>query len=291
MLVPVVAVLIGAICGFTGSRRLRRPQEVARAASVARSVGAVGRRRTLTAPELQRACFSEMVRHVQVDRRGQTTAPSRYVLHLSPVDLEVVDEGRRWFTDGLVEALRTAARDNGWHLTGAIEIAYEADPSRRPGVPSASAVAPGAPAETAPSAPPPSPSAAASAGLVLRRADTGETIPLGADVVTIGRSRDRTISVTDDRVSRSHARIEPAGGGWAVVDEGSSNGTKVGGAPLVAGAARALRAGDVVSVGPVDIHVEQAAAPEPAPGTRALDDHTRTRISGEVLPPRREDRR
>lgn len=285
----VLVLLLGAVVGFAGSRKLRRPDRAAAAASVARSVGAtVGRRRTLTPPELQRACFSEMVRHVQVDRQGRTHAPSSYVIHLHPDDLAVVDETRRWFHDGLVDALRQAAAGNGWQLDPTVSIDFRADPSRHHGVPSALAVAPDEPRTAAPAAPPPAaPRAAEGTGriLVLVRADTDERIPLVSDAVTVGRSRDRTITIDDNRVSRSHARIEPGQGGWVVVDEGSSNGTRVGGEELAANRPRLLRSGDVIGIGPVDLRVSTGAAPGRPPGTRALDDSERTRISGEVLPP------
>ena len=290
-MLSALALLVGAALGFVGSRRLRRPDRAAQAASVARSVGAPLRRRALTAPELQRACFSEMVRHVRVNRQGRTHAPARYLLRLHPDDLAVVEENQRWFTDGLVDALRRAAAENGWQLDDRVDIEYQADPSRHAGVPSALAVAPDGPASAPPISAPPAPTTLRTGPpqvLIVVRSDTGEQIPLGNEAVTIGRSRDRTIMIDDNRVSRAHARIDPVGGGWAVVDEGSSNGTRVGGDALAPGRARPLRSGDVIGVGPVDLRVAARAGSGAEPGTRALDDSTRTRISGEVLPPHRE---
>lgn len=272
MLLPLAAVALGALVGFVGSRKLRRPQHAAQAAAVARSVGSVGRRRTLTAPELQRACFSEMVRHVRVDRQGRTQAPSRYVLHVSPVDMEVIDETRSWFVDGLREALQTAASDNGWTLAGTIDIRFEVDASRRPGVPAA--VFPEAKAT----------------GLALVRTDTGERFVLGDGTVTIGRSSGSTIAVDDTRVSRSHATIERTRSGWSVTDAGSSNGTTVDSRALTARKPRPLAAGEVIGVGPVELRVEPDGGDAAPSGTRALADRDRTRISGEVLPPPRRPR-
>lgn len=293
----LAVLVLGSVVGFIASRRLRRPDRAAQAASMARNVGgSLGRRRGLDAPELQRACFSEMVRHVRVTRQGRTHAPARYTLHLHPDDLAVVDEARRWFTEGLADALRRAARDNGWVIDGAVEIDYLADPARRPGVPAAMAVPPEEPQGAAPTAPPPAPSVPPSARgltrtLTVVRTDTGQRIPLATEVVTIGRSRDRTITIDDNRVSRGHARIEPRPGGWAIVDEGSANGTRVGGTDLPAGQPRPLRVGDVIGVGPVELRILAAPAAGGQPGTRALDDSERTRISGEFLrPPRRPDR-
>ncbi|QXC62168.1 DUF3662 and FHA domain-containing protein [Aquihabitans sp. G128] len=296
MLVNVVVLVLFAVVGFVGSRAVRRPQQAAQAASVARAVGGtLGARKGLSAPELQRACFSEMVRHVRVTRQGRTHAPSSYVLRLHPDDLAIVDEGRRWFTQGLVGALRQAAADNGWVVDGATEIAYEPDPSRRPGVPAALAVAPEEPAGAAPSGPPPAPTAVAGGpvaasgrGLALVRSDTGERISLGAEVVTIGRSRDRAVMVDDSRVSRAHAHIEPRKGGWALIDDGSANGTRVNGQDLPKSRPCTLRVGDVLAFGPVELKVVPGGAPTGAAGTRALDDSDRNRISGEVLPPKRD---
>ncbi|MEO6628234.1 MAG: FhaA domain-containing protein [Aquihabitans sp.] len=286
-----VAFFLCLVIGFVGSRRLRRPDRAAQAASVARSVGgSMGTRRGLDAPELQRACFSEMVRHVRVTRVGQTHAPAHYVLQLNPEDLAAVDEARRWFTDGLADALRQAATEHGWALDGTIQIDYRADPSRRRGVPGALAVAPGRPPDSAPTAAPPEAAArsggsrsGAVSGLVLVRSDTGERIPLGLTPTTIGRSKDRTITVDDNRVSRSHARIERRSGGWWIVDEGSANGTRIAGTAIGEGQAHPLRPGDRIGVGPVEIRVSAGLAPSGQAGTRALDDSDRTRISAEIL--------
>lgn len=239
-----------------------------------------------------------MVRHVRVARQGRTRAPAAYELHLHPDDLATVDEARRWFTDGLRDALRQAAAANGWDLDGAVAIDYEADATRRPGVPSALAVAPDRPAGAPPVAPPPAPraaptrtSAARSRTLAVVRSDTQERISLTADVVTIGRSRDRTIMIDDTRVSRSHAHIKPRQGTWVLIDEGSANGTRVRGEALPPGRACALRSSDVIAIGPVELRVTAADGPGPPTGpqagTRALDDSDRSRISGEVLPPAR----
>lgn len=290
----VAVLVLGAIAGFVGSRRLRRPEHAAQAASMARNVGgSLGRRRGLSAPELQRACFSEMVRHVRVSRHGHTYAPARYALHLHPDDLAVVDEASRWFTEGLADALRQAALDNGWELDGTVQIEVRRDPSRRPGVPSALAMAAAGLGVVDHSQDPAvGPRAATAPGPVpgelgLIRADTGERIPLAGAVVTIGRSRDRVINIDDTRVSRAHARIEPHGTGWAIVDEGSANGTRVGHAELPANHPRPLRVGDVIGIGPAELRVEAVASPGATAGTRALDDSDRNRISGEVLPPSR----
>lgn len=287
-----VAFVASAGLGFVASRLLRSPANAAQAASVARGVtGTLGARRGLDAPELQRACFSEMVRHVRVNRQGRTRAPAQYRLRLNPGDLAVVNEARRWFTDGLAGALRDAAAQHGWTLDGQITIDYESDPSRRPGAPVAVPLG----HDTVPP-PTDAPSAGRTTagrddgrpnGLALVRKDTGERIALGPQPVTIGRSPENTITALDERISRAHARVEPTGSGWVVVDLGSANGTRVDGMRVKSGAVVPLTAGAVVSVGPLDLRVVSVDRPvEPdVTGTRALDDADRTRISAEVLGP------
>lgn len=309
-MIQLVILVVGAIVGFAASRALRRPQRAAAAASVARNVsGSLGRRKGLTPPELQRACFSEMVRHVQVDRHGGTRAPARYVLRLHPDDVALVEEARRWFTSGLADALQQAAAEHGWAVDAPIDVAYEADPSRRPGVPSALAVPPDAAAHAPPSAPPPPPAAPTarpalrrssprSTQLVVVRSDTGRQVPLSGDVVSLGRSADRDITVDDNRVSRSHLRFERHQRTWTVVDDGSANGTLVRNRLIEPHQPTPIRPGDTVSVGPVDLrivavdtdaasasHRADVAGIAPEPGTRALDDSDRNRISREFLPP------
>ena len=298
-MLSILALLIGVAAGFIASRKLRRPQNAAAAASVARSVGAtVGRRRGLTSPELQRACFSEMVRHVQVDAQGRSLAPNQYQLQLHPDDLAVVDETRSWFTKGLVQALRDAAQQNAWTIAGPVEIDYQADPARRRGAPGALAVdptrgsAPAAPLSAGPTSTRP-PRAPAAAQLVLHRLDTSERVRLDATTISIGRGTDQTIRIDDKRVSRAHAAIDRSRSGWTVTDSGSSNGTTLNDALLTPGAARPIGPDDVIRVGPVELRVE-AATPAGAPdsgGTRALDERDRTRISDEVLPPDEPPRR
>ncbi len=81
-------------------------------------------------------------------------------------------------------------------------------------------------------------------GLVLA-VGAGEPVAL-RDGLRIGRSDDNDVVVRDGRVSRHHARIVADGDGFAIVDEGSSNGTFVDGERI----ARArVRAGTNVVVG------------------------------------------
>ena len=53
----------------------------------------------------------------------------------------------------------------------------------------------------------------------------GTQLPLGEDQITIGRSNDATLVLSDDYASSRHARLFPQDGQWIVEDLGSTNGT------------------------------------------------------------------
>ena len=60
----------------------------------------------------------------------------------------------------------------------------------------------------------------------------GRRLPLGEEMMSLGRMSDCDIVVADPRVSRRHAEIKPAGHGFVVTDLGSMNGTVVNGSPI-----------------------------------------------------------
>lgn len=58
----------------------------------------------------------------------------------------------------------------------------------------------------------------------------GAVVALGQVPITIGRSQDSTLVLSDDFASTYHARIVPSQGDWYLEDLGSTNGTIVDGA-------------------------------------------------------------
>jgi len=98
---------------------------------------------------------------------------------------------------------------------------------------------------------------AAAIGLPVRRPEIsflimiygehlGRRFEIGADPVTVGRSADCGIRLTDDCVSRRHCRMVPSPEGTVLMDLGSTNGTYVNGTGV---SARHLRDGDTFQVG------------------------------------------
>jgi adenylate cyclase len=63
--------------------------------------------------------------------------------------------------------------------------------------------------------------------LTYRSGDHEESIAVGDEPLTIGRSPESGLLLADESVSRSHARITRDGEGWVISDLGSKNGVKV----------------------------------------------------------------
>jgi hypothetical protein len=88
----------------------------------------------------------------------------------------------------------------------------------------------------------------------LRRRAVG--LPEAADLLrarlTIGRSSECQLVVTDDTVSRRHAELRAQDGRWLLRDLGSSNGTWVNGRRVIEAE---VRPGDVVQLGAYELRL------------------------------------
>jgi HD-GYP domain-containing protein (c-di-GMP phosphodiesterase class II) len=71
----------------------------------------------------------------------------------------------------------------------------------------------------------------------------------------IGRIAEMDVAIDDCSISRRHAEVVLADEGWVVRDNGSTNGTHVNGI-RVGRTNQRLRAGDVLRVGKIELHVE-----------------------------------
>src|SRR3954454_17385538 len=76
--------------------------------------------------------------------------------------------------------------------------------------------------------------------------DMGRRYPLANRIVTLGRGDSCDIRITDQSVSRTHARVTGAGDGYEVADLQSTNGTFVNDAAVIV---YRLKDGDYVRVG------------------------------------------
>ena len=92
---------------------------------------------------------------------------------------------------------------------------------------------------------------------ILAGPGAGRRVPLTGRL-TIGRDPQAGLGIPDQVLSRTHAEIVPADGGWTISDLGSSNGTLVDGVRLAPGAPCALTPGSAIRVGHILIAIETA---------------------------------
>lgn len=181
--------------------------------------------------ELGRKLVREMDDKRTVGVNGRLMVPNNFRFTLSPADYEQLADMVNQLRRDLADAAREHARDEQAAFAGPVDVEVVVSERVRAGlfrIQSRYKEAEGG---------------AAAGSLVL---PTGDRVPLGEYVVTIGRSPDATIVLGDPNVSRRHAEIRPAGDGFAVVDLGSTNGTRVNGERIVE---RSLRDRDEVVFG------------------------------------------
>ncbi len=91
--------------------------------------------------------------------------------------------------------------------------------------------------------------------------------------VMLGRGDGADVQLPHLAVSSAHASLRVAGAGYTLVDEGSTNGSRVNGLALVPGRAKTLRSGDRIELGGFAILVETGvpvASPTSALGTAGM---------------------
>lgn len=93
------------------------------------------------------------------------------------------------------------------------------------------------------------------------------------DRIVIGREGGADVQLPDAEVSVKHASLKVRGAGYVVVDEGSTNGTRLGKERLAAGRPKLLHSGDELAIGPFRLVIEAGVAvssPTSADRTAAL---------------------
>ena len=91
-------------------------------------------------------------------------------------------------------------------------------------------------------------------------------VPLGASVVSVGRTPGNVVVLDDRELSKRHAEIVPAANGYLVRDLGSSNGTFVNGRRIKE---QRLSSGDVLELGSARYRYTDASEPTAAGGAQA----------------------
>ena len=189
--------------------------------------------------ELGRRLIREMDDHRSVDVKGRRIVPNQFEFHISPRDHAGFAEIEEALVTELGEAAREHAREEGYHFMGPVSVSLLVDNETKPGrfeVSSSMREASGG----------------AGAGCLVM--PSGERLPLAGHVVTVGRLPDCTITINDANVSRHHGEIRAQGSSFVVVDNGSTNGTKINGVRITG--EQVLSDGDIVSFGGTHIRFE-----------------------------------
>jgi len=181
--------------------------------------------------ELGRRLVREMDDHRSVDVRGRTAVPNWFTIRLSGEDDERFSEIADSLTRELCDAAREHAHDEGYVFMGPVSVEMVADPAVHAGT------------FTVVSRMKEGPGGVGAGSLLL---PNGSRVVLGDAVVAVGRMSECDIVLNDSNVSRRHAEIRPTPDGFALVDLGSTNGSRVNGVRVVQ---RDLRDGDEITIG------------------------------------------
>ena len=96
--------------------------------------------------------------------------------------------------------------------------------------------------------------------------------------VLIGRSRSADVQLPHAAVSGTHASVRAEGSGYALLDEGSTNGTRVNDTLLVAGRPKPLRPNDTIDLGGYRLTVELGVPVAQTMSARLAADFAKTML-------------
>jgi NADPH-dependent 2,4-dienoyl-CoA reductase/sulfur reductase-like enzyme/pSer/pThr/pTyr-binding forkhead associated (FHA) protein len=162
--------------------------------------------------------------------------------------LYVRDLGSRngtWVNATLVTTPHPLADGDVLHV-GATDLVF-----RAAGGPATPSLVTPAPPEPAPAPPPPGP-VAPPAGfrlVVVAGASLGNVFSLAGPEVLVGRNPEAGVVLSEPTVSWQHARLRAHGAAWTIADLGSTNGTRVNGAPIEPEREIPIDPGDEIALG------------------------------------------
>jgi hypothetical protein len=237
--------------------------------------------------------FRTHVQPVQIQRRierametgrrsagGRVLAPNRFIVHLSPDDLNAFAELADELASGLADEALSFARAHHYSLSDRPRVDLVADPTVQradirvdarvtgpaaTGAPTGSVRSdthspdgPADPSDTVVFALPQATTPRAYLAVIDPDGRT-RTVEIGSGGLTIGRAEDNDLIAHDGRVSRHHGRIVGRRGTLIYLDLGSTNGSKVNGESVVE---VVLGVGDRLQVGDTTLVLEVAEAPD-----------------------------
>ncbi|MDA8314752.1 MAG: DUF3662 and FHA domain-containing protein [Actinomycetota bacterium] len=187
-------------------------------------------RSSLQPVEIGRRLTREMDLHRRVGVHA-LIAPNSFTVTLSPADVDRFANFIDALSRELADAAREHARIEGYSFVGPVDVQVYEGTRLRPGRFVVTAEVVEGPEETP------------DAELVL---PDGSHVAIGDGPITLGRLPECDVVLNDPNVSRRHAEFRRTADGVVVTDLGSTNGTRVNGAPV---REQQLESGDEITVG------------------------------------------
>jgi hypothetical protein len=187
-------------------------------------------RSNLQPVEIGRRLTREMDLHRRVGVRG-LIAPNAFAVTLAPADVERFSNFIDALSRELSDAAREHAKNEGYLFVGPVEVEIFEGSTLKPGRFTVEAEV----------------REDADGGFLAELVLTdGRRVQIGSEPLVIGRLPECGVVLADSNVSRRHAELRRSGDSVVLTDLGSTNGTRVNGAPV---RERVLVSGDEVSVG------------------------------------------
>jgi Protein of unknown function (DUF3662)/Inner membrane component of T3SS, cytoplasmic domain len=187
-------------------------------------------RSNLQPVEIGRRLTREMDLHRRVGVRG-LIAPNAFAVTLAPADVERFSNFIDALSRELSDAAREHAKNEGYLFVGPVEVEIFEGSTLKAGRFTVEAEV----------------REDADGGFLAELVLTdGRRVQVGTEPLVIGRLPECGVVLADSNVSRRHAELRRAGDSVVLTDLGSTNGTRVNGAPI---RERVLVSGDEVSVG------------------------------------------
>lgn len=163
--------------------------------------------------------LGKRVRRVLEDKKtigvqGQIIIPNRYVISLSPKDLENIESIQESIQREISSSIRDHANDENYHFQGTLTVEILSNSSLKTG----SIEVDGLFEENKGGFPP---------GSLID--ENGERLIITEQKLSIGRDTKSTMQVVDVEVSRNHAEIRLLNTSFVLIDLQSTNGTFVNG--------------------------------------------------------------
>ena len=163
--------------------------------------------------------LGKRIRRVLEDKKtigvqGQIIIPNRYVISLSPKDLENIESIQESIQREISSSIRDHANDENYHFQGTLTVEIFSNSSLKTG----SIEVDGLFEENKGGFPP---------GSLID--ENGERLIITEQKLSIGRDTESTMQVVDVEVSRNHAEIRLLNTSFVLIDLQSTNGTFVNG--------------------------------------------------------------